>query len=846
MNKQIYIRVLKNIKLLIVAYCLYNSLETMALELTNGKQTDFVIYHQKNAVATVKTAATELQHYLKKVSGATIKITHNPPVNKFISLGVNRLSRQAGLNLNNIKADGYQIKVKNGNIYILGYDTKKGEMSTKCGFSKGTLFGTYSFIEKYLGVRWFMPGEDGEFCPTKRKILLDNRLFLIENPSFRWRYIPYLIKNYQRDGALIKQWALRNKLNQQAYSMSLYHYHIWQYIFTAKVYKKHPEYFAMLGGRRVRPVGDRYKICTSNKGTINYHAQAAIKFFDSHPHNKGFSLSPTDSAGYCQCPKCLAQDEPNRPENGALTRRILLYYNAVAKLVNKRYPERYMCGYIYADYLYPPHDRALKIAPNLFLVVASSLTYGYTFFRPEVQQKWFKIMRHWSSITHNIGYYDLPMHCSANNGAPLAPGVEQLKIMLPALKKFKVKSVYLYGDEEWGHATVYNYLLARLMWNANLDIDRELALFYQQCYGKGGRDIGKMYSLIDRAMKKYYLKNKRAAYTLTTDILGQVYAANLSRIEESYFAALSKTTNRAAVKRLKMLGESLQIMYFFLNRFGLVKPGTKSKLALSNMKFKLLQQHAKKVFYLPNLGGCIKFDAKKLPVVAVKPMKAGKNAEKPSLFLLRASSRIIMQAQNEHLIKVVFNHVTIRGSMIEYLVVTSTGKKVISGSLAANGTFSFPGKTGEIYHLFINTSSTSYNIKIANVPHAIFAGKSSKRSKGLHLLAKTTPLYFYVGKNCQNFTLTLNSESKPGSKTGGETAIGKLYNPKGQQVAKLSTLGNPVDNKRINRPMRGCWKFVPAKAAKGNFDDVYIILKGKGLASYMATDPKNILQVTKP
>ena len=839
-------RLLRNIKLLVVIGCLLVNGVVGAVELVKTSRTALVIYHRKNAVATVKTAATELQHYLKKVSGARIKITNKSPMGKFISLGVNSLSRQAGLNLNNIKADGYRITVSNGNIYILGHDTQNGKMSTKCGFSKGTLFGTYSFIEKYLGVRWLMPGKAGEYCPALKNILLDNKLSLVENPSFRWRHIPYLIKNRQRDGVLIRQWALRNKLNYQAYSMSLYHYHIWQYIFTPEVYKKHPEYFALLGGRRVRPVGDRYKICTSNKGTINYHAQAAFKFFASHPHNKGFSLSPTDSAGYCQCPKCLAQDESNRPENGSLTRRILLYYNAVAKLVNKRYPERYMCGYIYADYLYPPQDRSLKIAPNLFLVVASSLTYGYTFFRPEVQKEWFKIMRHWSSITHNIGYYDLPMHCSANNGAPLAPGVEQLKIMLPALKKFKVKSVYIYGDEEWGHATVYNYLLARLMWNANLDIDRELKLFYQQCYGKGGRDIGKMYSLIDRSMKKYYLKNHRAAYTLTTDILRQVYAANLVRIEQYYFAALNRTTNPSAVKRLKMLGESLQIMYFFLNRFGLVKSGTKSKLALNKKNFKLLQQHAEKVFYLPNLGGSIKFDAKKLPVVSVKPGNAGKNSEKTSLFLLRASSRIVMQAQNEHLIKVVFNRVTIRGNMIEYLVVTSTGEKVISGSLAANGAFSFPGKTGEIYHLFINTSSTSYNIKIAHVPYAIFAGKSSRRSKGLHLLGKTTPLYFYVGKKCQNFTLTLNSESKPGSKTGGETAIGKLYNPKGRLVTELSTLGNPVDSKTINRPMSGCWKFVPAKAAKGYFDDVYIILKGQGLARYMATEPKNMLWVTKP
>jgi 3-phosphoshikimate 1-carboxyvinyltransferase len=85
MNKKVYTRVLKNIKLLTAVYCLCSSLNSMALELTNNSHTDFVIYHRKDAAETVKTAAAELQHYLEKVSGAAVKITNNPPGDKFIS-----------------------------------------------------------------------------------------------------------------------------------------------------------------------------------------------------------------------------------------------------------------------------------------------------------------------------------------------------------------------------------------------------------------------------------------------------------------------------------------------------------------------------------------------------------------------------------------------------------------------------------------------------------------------------------------------------------------------------------------------------------------------------------------
>ncbi|MBN2640756.1 MAG: DUF4838 domain-containing protein [Victivallales bacterium] len=756
-------------------------------------------------------------------------------------MGYNSLVRQAGFKLDKIKADGYTIAVKNGNIYIFGHDTKDGTTSTKCGFSKGTLFGVYTFIEKYLGVRWFMPGEEGEYYMPKSTITVKDSV-LTENPDFRWRYIPYLVKDKTLHSEIIDKWLLRQKINSQAYRMSLIHYHVWQRIFTNTVYDAHPEYFSMLNGKRMMPVGDRYKICTSNHGAINFHAQEAIKFFDNNPLKKGYSLSPTDSAGYCQCPDCMAQDEPEADANGKYTRRILLYYNAVAKIVYDKYPDKYMCGYIYADYLYPPQDKSITLSPNLFLVVASSLTYGYTYFRPEVQKKWDHIMRTWSSMTQNIAYYDLPMHSSPNNGAPLAPGVEQLKKMIPELKNFKVKSLYIYGDPEWGHAALYNYLLAKMMWNADLDVDTFLGEYYTKCYGAGAPDIKKMYELIDASMKSYYMRNT-ASYTLTSDILKKVYVANLNEIESLYFAALGKSVEGSQKQRLEMLGDNLKVMYYMLKAYGLVKNDNVSRLDMSNKAFKVFSKEKQEKFYLPPLGAEDDSVVKKLRNVAVRPHSKSNNTEKLECYYLRDGVEVIIQAQNDNVIKVDFNRVTIRGNMISYLVVNSVGKKIISGVIAKNEEISFNGSNGEIYHMFIKTQSSSYALSFSDVPYAFFAGKEDAHSRGLHFLGKTTPLYFYVGDKVKDFSIVMSSASNPGSETGGETAEGELYDPNGKLVGTLSTVAVTVDTKTVKNPIPGFWKYKINKAPKGVLDDVFVSISGKGMSGFASPDPEKLLSV---
>ena len=102
-----------------------------------------------------RLAAEELRDYLGKIAGAAPVVTNAaalPPA-PAVCLG-SELARAAGLGaeLDALEPDGFLVAVKDGRLYLAGRR------------ARGTLYAVYGFLEG-LGVRWFMPGKDGEFVP---------------------------------------------------------------------------------------------------------------------------------------------------------------------------------------------------------------------------------------------------------------------------------------------------------------------------------------------------------------------------------------------------------------------------------------------------------------------------------------------------------------------------------------------------------------------------------------------------------------------------------------------------------------------------------------------------------
>ena len=123
-------------------------------------------------------AATELQLYVKKTTGALIPIVGDTARISAprILIGDNSVSRKLELNLDKLGRDGYLIQKVDTDLVLRG------------ATEHGTLNAAYAFLENYLQVRWFMPGELGEDILPRSTVSIPDEVHEKQTPDFHALY----------------------------------------------------------------------------------------------------------------------------------------------------------------------------------------------------------------------------------------------------------------------------------------------------------------------------------------------------------------------------------------------------------------------------------------------------------------------------------------------------------------------------------------------------------------------------------------------------------------------------------------------------------------------------------
>ena len=290
----------------------------------------------------------------------------------------------------------------------------------------------------------------------------------------------------------------------------------------------------MSNGKRIPPIG-RYKLETTNKALVHEFSKQVVKDFDNNKNLFSRSISPSDSGNWSDSPESLKLYDKDPYGNLSVTPLVLDFYNNVAANVAKQYPDKWVCGYIYSNYLFPPNTGVPDLENNLCLVVAPSLSYGYGLYRQEARDHWDEIIRTWSKATDNIAYYDLPVMFESDIGAPNPPGLEILSYIYPELKKHNIQGVYMYGVSAWGHGGLTNYLLAKLNWNPDIDVYDEAKKYLVYSYGlNAGPTMYELYMILDDATKRYHSTHGLARHNLNKNLLRGIYVPILHELEALY------------------------------------------------------------------------------------------------------------------------------------------------------------------------------------------------------------------------------------------------------------------------------------------------------------------------
>ena len=447
----------------------------------NG-ETDFVIVTADGADACIMTAVEELQTYVEKISGAKLRhVTESSYAEgKAIVLG------ETGLNVTDtdcsaIGEDGFLIYSDGEYLLINGED------------SRGTLYGVYTLLEEYFGVRWFTPTL--ERVPTSEDLVVDAAIDRIVEPSFT-------VRRNACPGTNSSHYA-RNKTNVTFWDEMENHggamtFVLWDVTLDTLVpdslFAEHPEYFAM------NPDGTRTTdhVCLSHPEVLPIAIANGRQAILDCPREtaKYIHIGQKDNSNYCHCETC----EALYAKYGAISAPTIIFTNAFADALDDEFPDMTFTFYAYGETDRPPTDLSLRCNKNVVPVLCGihracrshpitecgAIDGHETFDNLFVEQEPFVAEDHavWTKLADRTFIYDYTINFL--NSAQFFSNLETMQSTMAYMHDIGITGyVYNCGD---GHSAAFNelrnYLLCKLQWDVNADVEYLMMDFMSEYYGE--------------------------------------------------------------------------------------------------------------------------------------------------------------------------------------------------------------------------------------------------------------------------------------------------------------------------------------------------------------------------
>ena len=442
--------------------------------LASNETSQYTIVIPVHATPHELKAAQVLQDYLLQISGAALPvITADKHKSVYeIVLGQNERLDQLTTRINYklLKEDGFVIRTDSLRLLIAG------------GNEKGTLYGVYTFLEKYLGCRMYSPKV--KVVPRQTQISL-GKIDDQQIPVIGFRDTHYRITW----DAEYTDW---HKLDHNPTGERT-DWGMWVHTFNELVppklyYESHPEYFAMVKGKRLPT-----QLCLSNPAVLEITIQNLRKKIAQNPTAKYWSVSQNDNRDYCTCENCKAIDDREGSPSGS----IINFVNQVAD----QFPDKMISTLAYEYGRHAP--KTLKPKDNVNIMLCSIEAYRHKPIKDDpASAEFVKDVEDWGKISKDIIVWDYVIQFNHL----LAP-FPNLHVLQPNIQFFaenKVNAMFEQGNREIGgeFAALRAYLISKLLWNPYLNIDSLRNDFLFGYYGAAGKPIGEYIDLMHEELMK--------------------------------------------------------------------------------------------------------------------------------------------------------------------------------------------------------------------------------------------------------------------------------------------------------------------------------------------------------
>lgn len=464
---------------------------------------EYVIAVAEDAIVPEQTAARELQEHLLAITGAELPIVTEAAAGDratVIFVGQTGAFAEyfADIDLEALGQDGIVLKRIGPRIFLSG------------GRPRGTLYAVYSFLEDYLGCRWWT--SKASFIPSLPTLAAPD-LDEVYVPRFSYREQFYLDTNH--NGVFASRLKLNGTVfhnpNHQRIPEEYGGHHLllgwvhtfWMLMPHDKYAGAHPEWYSMIGGERVakpEPGHPRnVQLCLTNDEMRAELTKNALRWLRDNPRATMISITPNDGHGACQCPECQAVVDREETQAGP----IIDFVNKVAEEIEKEFPDVLVETMAYSYYQKPP----LHVRPRHNVLIRKASFHHTSWAEPFGEGEQNAIFRghleEWSTLADQLFIWDYVTNFS-NYILPHP----NLRVIAPNLRWFadnKVIGMFMQGD---AHCSVGDFVemrawvQAQLMWRLDRDIEALIDEFLAGYYRPAARPLRDYLNVVNDAQAR--------------------------------------------------------------------------------------------------------------------------------------------------------------------------------------------------------------------------------------------------------------------------------------------------------------------------------------------------------
>jgi len=498
-----------------------SAISSDSVTLIRGGQPVSTIVTADHPTAAARQGATDLQMWLRRSSGAIVPIRAESALKPYrdgalILVGETRRSRSLGLVPDTLGLEEIVVRTFPHTLVLIGDDARPDGYALA-----GSQWAVDVFAEKVLGIRLLWPGPLGEIVPPHTTIEVDD-LDLREQPRLVDRRMEHLGYN----GVILPKldalgWDRDAYRQFQKRARVWYRFHRFGGSYTGnfghafgrywdRYHAQHPDWFALQpdgtrdNGQPEHALYESHRLCISNPELIAQVARDSIEALKKNPQLDAVSVSPNDGGQqtFCLCDRCEAWDAPDaemitmRSKQGpishvGLSDRFVRFYSAVAEIVAKELPDRYIGAYAYSLYKRAPLHARLH--PNVVIgFVPGSKVYQNDAEREELLADWLR----WSQCAEKLF---------------LRPNFLMALHALPTVYVHRMgEDMRFYADHKmlfahfdcnfhhWATNGLNYYVLAKLLWDPYRDVDQLIAEYCQAGFGPAAEPVRRYFDELER------------------------------------------------------------------------------------------------------------------------------------------------------------------------------------------------------------------------------------------------------------------------------------------------------------------------------------------------------------